>query len=248
MPDVPFIQLFAFLTMCFILSSDHPYYSVSIFRDFLAGSWLRLGCLSSMHGKATRSRCTRVLPTDHLDTVPATVRLLASRETSEFLEEWCLVCQGCVAAYEATHCWRESSCGSAEHSFQIATFQQCWPALFVLTCGERPFISSQQVLAESTDFLKEKAEVVNHNFLSDSDERQGWNWGPDLDSKSFSRFFCKLGVWEKIQSLSLQQVMPWICFRINQYVRSPSSCRTLLLYCAIKLSVYFSNQHRSWKL
>ncbi|EYC44119.1 hypothetical protein Y032_0471g2039 [Ancylostoma ceylanicum] len=43
---------------------------------------------------------------------------------------------------------------------QIATFQQCWPALFVLTCGERPFISSQQILAESTDFLKEKAEVA----------------------------------------------------------------------------------------
>ncbi|KHJ78977.1 hypothetical protein OESDEN_21393 [Oesophagostomum dentatum] len=42
---------------------------------------------------------------------------------------------------------------------QIATFQQCWPALFVLTCGERPFITSQQILAESTDFLKEKAEV-----------------------------------------------------------------------------------------
>ncbi|EYC44116.1 hypothetical protein Y032_0471g2039 [Ancylostoma ceylanicum] len=49
---------------------------------------------------------------------------------------------------------------------QIATFQQCWPALFVLTCGERPFISSQQILAESTDFLKEKAEVVRFNHFS----------------------------------------------------------------------------------
>ncbi|CAJ0602590.1 unnamed protein product [Cylicocyclus nassatus] len=43
---------------------------------------------------------------------------------------------------------------------QIATFQQCWPALFVLTCGERPFITSQQILAENTDFLKEKSEVA----------------------------------------------------------------------------------------
>lgn len=43
---------------------------------------------------------------------------------------------------------------------QIATFQQCWPALFVLTCGERPFITSQQILNDSSDFIKEKAEAA----------------------------------------------------------------------------------------
>lgn len=43
---------------------------------------------------------------------------------------------------------------------QIATFQQCWPALFILTCGERPFITSQQIYADPTDFVKEKTEVA----------------------------------------------------------------------------------------
>ncbi|VDL84034.1 unnamed protein product [Nippostrongylus brasiliensis] len=43
---------------------------------------------------------------------------------------------------------------------QIATFQQCWPALFMLTCGERPFITSQQILADQSEFVKEKAEVA----------------------------------------------------------------------------------------
>ncbi|KJH50056.1 zinc finger, C4 type [Dictyocaulus viviparus] len=38
---------------------------------------------------------------------------------------------------------------------QIAAFQQCWPALFVLTCGERPFITSQQIYADPTDLVAE---------------------------------------------------------------------------------------------
>ncbi|KAJ1366053.1 Nuclear hormone receptor member nhr-67 [Parelaphostrongylus tenuis] len=49
---------------------------------------------------------------------------------------------------------------------QIATFQQCWPALFVLTCGERPFITSQQIYADPTDFVKEKTEVCLRVCLS----------------------------------------------------------------------------------
>ncbi|VDL85415.1 unnamed protein product [Nippostrongylus brasiliensis] len=45
-------------------------------------------------------------------------------------------------------------------AISIATFQQCWPALFMLTCGERPFITSQQILADQSEFVKEKAEVA----------------------------------------------------------------------------------------
>uniref|UniRef100_A0A1I7XHX2 NR LBD domain-containing protein n=1 Tax=Heterorhabditis bacteriophora TaxID=37862 RepID=A0A1I7XHX2_HETBA len=43
---------------------------------------------------------------------------------------------------------------------QISTFQQYWPALFVITCGERPVIMSHQIRAEKTNLLKERAEVI----------------------------------------------------------------------------------------
>ncbi|KAK6014698.1 zinc finger, C4 type [Ostertagia ostertagi] len=44
--------------------------------------------------------------------------------------------------------------------FASAPSNTAWPALFVLSCGERPFITSQQVLNDPSDFVKEKAEVA----------------------------------------------------------------------------------------